>query len=50
MSKGQNIESFFKDDQNVERSKRQISEHQKECQKSNLSDFQILMKCQLPMA
>jgi hypothetical protein len=40
-SKGQNVKSFFKDDHNVERSERR---------KSNLSDFQILMKCQLPMA
>ena len=49
-SKGQNVKSFFKDDQNVERSERQKSEHQKERQKSILSDFQVLMKCQLPMA
>jgi hypothetical protein len=48
-SKGQNVESFFKDDQNVERSERGKSEHPKECRKSNLSDFQVLMKCQLPM-
>jgi hypothetical protein len=50
MSKGQNVESFFKDDKNVERSERQKSEHRKEPQKSNLSDFQVLMKCQLPNA
>jgi hypothetical protein len=49
-SKGQNIKSFFKDDQNVERSERRKSEYPKECRKSNLSDFQVLMKCQLPMA
>jgi hypothetical protein len=42
---GQNVKSFFKDDQNVERSERQKSEHRKEGQKSNLSDFQIFMKC-----
>ncbi len=51
----QNVEGlerwkFFKDDQNVERSECQKSEHWKERRKSNLSDFQILMKCQLPMA
>jgi len=37
-SKGQNVESFFKDDQNVERSERQKSECQKERQKSK-NDF-----------
>ncbi len=42
--KGQNVESKKK---NIESQK----EHQKsERRKSNLSDFQILMKCQLPMA
>ena len=50
MLKGQNVESFFKDDQNVKRSECQKSEHRKERRKSNLSDFQILMRCQLHMA
>jgi hypothetical protein len=48
--KGSEHQKFFKDDQNVKRSEPQKSEHQKERQKSTLSDFQILMKCQLPMA
>ncbi len=39
--KGQNVKRFFKDDQNIERSERWKSEHQKELWKSNLSDFQI---------
>jgi hypothetical protein len=37
-SKGQNVESFFKDDQNVKRSERRKSEHQKERQKCK-NDF-----------
>jgi hypothetical protein len=42
--KNQNIES-------PKRTSKVQKEHQKsERQKSNLSDFQILMKCQLPMA
>jgi len=47
---GSERQKFFKDDQNVKRSEHQKSEHRKERQKANLSDFQILMKCQLPMA
>ena len=49
MGKGQNVKN-----QNVESPKKNIEsqkEHQRsERQKSNLSDFQILKKCQLPMA
>ncbi len=48
MGKGQNVEN-----QNVKSQKKNIEsqkKHQKsERQKSNLCDFQILMKCQLPM-
>ena len=40
---------FFKDDQNVKRSEHRKSERQKERRNSNLSDFQILIKCPLPM-
>jgi hypothetical protein len=37
-SKGQNVESFFKDDQNVERSESRKSERRKECRKCK-NDF-----------
>jgi hypothetical protein len=37
-SKGQNVKSFFKEDQNVERSERQKSECRKECRKCK-NDF-----------
>ncbi len=37
-SKGQNVESFFKDDQNVKRSERRKSERRKERQKCK-NDF-----------